>query len=596
MEQRYEEKTYGELENISRLMAVSVDTGVLRSLRSPAQYDSPGYMRLKEKLTALFSQLQVKGQRLYQIVWMPVDNTVYLMYELETSAGIFVPFAEYEGSFYQEVVDTKNFLHLKEVTSEGSWVFVCGPVLDAEGNVMALIETGYEQSMVQEQTRASIIQIVLIVIAAAIAMLLVTIECILIINTYKKQAKFALKKNPYQPELIRAVVFCLFTAGNLATAILPMYANNMYKPLFNLPKEFVVTLPFTTDMIFSALAIITIPGILQKTGIKRLGIIASIFCVIGNIVCFIARDTTYLAIAYALTGFSGGAMLLVINTIIGGQKDIEDVNKGFAHFNASYLAGINVGVVFGSILAQFFPYRVVFLFSSIIAALMLAIVVFSTRSELLKHVYDITYIKEKKGKRGEKSSLLRFARSPLVLAVLLLVLLPYAVSLSFTNYFMPVLAIENGLNESNVGQLMLLNGIFAILFGASLCEYVSRKLSVKTIITIALLLNIGGIYLFSLNMTVPVLIAVIAILAIANIFAITNIQTYYASLYQNRGVSSMKALSLYSAVENISMAIGPVVFSYILANNISSSIKLFALVSASGLALFLLISAVFKRN
>jgi MFS family permease len=138
------------------------------------------------------------------------------------------------------------------------------------------------------------------------------------------------------------VIFLLFTAGNLATAILPMYANNMYKPLFNLPKEFVVTLPFTMDMTFSALALIIIPNILQRVGLKRLGITAAIFSVIGNIICFIARDTTYLAFAYALTGFSGGTMLLVINTIIGGQKDIEDVNKGFAHFNASYLAGISI--------------------------------------------------------------------------------------------------------------------------------------------------------------------------------------------------------------------------------------------------------------
>jgi predicted MFS family arabinose efflux permease len=269
------------------------------------------------------------------------------------------------------------------------------------------------------------------------------------------------------------------------------------------------------------------------------------------------------------------------------------VNKGFAHFNASYLAGINVGVVFGSIIAQFFSYRVVYLFSSIIAVCMLAIVVFSTRSQFVKHIYDITYTKEEK---GEKFSLLKFACNPLVLATLLLALMPYAVSLSFTNYFMPVFGTENGLSESNVGQLMLLSGIFAILFGTSLCEYVSQKLSIKTIIAIALLLNTGGIYLFSLNMTTPMLIAVIIILAVANIFALTNIQTYYATLYQNRNVSSMKALSLYSAVENISMAIGPMVFSYILANNISSGIRLFAVVSASGLVLFLLIPIVFRRN
>jgi predicted MFS family arabinose efflux permease len=161
---------------------------------------------------------------------------------------------------------------------------------------------------------------------------------------------------------------------------------------------------------------------------------------------------------------------------------------------------------------------------------------------------------------------------------------------------MPVFGIENGLRESNIGQLILLSGLFAILFGTSLCEYAANKLSLKTIVIASLLLNAGGIYLFSLNISVSMLVVVVTILAIANIFALTNIQTYYATLYQDTGVSSMKALSVYSAVENISMAIGPVVFSYILAGNIGSGIKIFALVLAAFMVAFLLVSALFRTK
>jgi uncharacterized membrane protein YphA (DoxX/SURF4 family) len=71
--------------------------------------------------------------------------------------------------------------------------------------------------------------------------------------------------------------------------------------------------------------------------------------------------------------------------------------------------------------------------------------------------------------------------------------------------------------------------------------------------------------LFFLGKKTSILVFVIVLLAIANIFAITNPQTYYATLYQKTRTSSVKALSAYSAVENFSMAIGPVVFSYILA-------------------------------
>ena len=88
------------------------------------------------------------------------------------------------------------------------------------------------------------------------------------------------------------------------------------------------------------------------------------------------------------------------------------------------------------------------------------------------------------------------------------------------------------------------------------------------------------------------LVIVILILAIVNIFALTNIQTYYATLYQNAGISSSKALGVYSAVENAAMAAGPVVFSYIASENTAPRMKILAGSLQGGLFLFALISGI----
>jgi predicted MFS family arabinose efflux permease len=626
MNRRYNEKTYNDLENISRLIASSVDTDILSSLSSTVQFDDPDYLRLKDNIKSLFTQLQVKGERLYQIIWMEKEGVVYIMYDLESSTGMLFPFADYEGSYFQEVTESGEYVHVANVTTaEGSWLFTCGPMFNKDGETVAMIETGYDMAAVQEQTRAMIIQTVLIVIATAVAILLIMIEFILIFSAYKKSKSLRLRNEnlsarpdselrqavmsffimvsdaykktrtkgeekpfPFYPEILRMIIFFLFVTGNLATALLPMYAANLYQPLFNLPREFIITLPFTADVIFAALALLIIPNVLEKFGIKRIGLVASAGMVIGNVLCFAATNTLHLAVAYALTGFSAGALILILNTIIGAQKDVEDVTSGFAHFNASYLAGVNVGVVFGSILAQFFPYRIVFLFSSLSALVLICIYIFSIRSKFVNHVYDITYVKE----RGEKFSLVKFIFTPIVLSSLFLLLLPYVVSMSFTSYFMPVFGTENGLREANVGQLILLSGLFAILFGTSLCEWISRKLPIRIIIFITLLLNAGAIYLFSFDISIPMLIAVVVLLAVANVFALTNIQTYFATLYQARNVSSMQALSVYSEVENISMAVGPVVFSYILASNIAGGMRIFAIALVVCLLIFMLFTIV----
>jgi predicted MFS family arabinose efflux permease len=122
-----------------------------------------------------------------------------------------------------------------------------------------------------------------------------------------------------------------------------------------------------------------------------------------------------------------------------------------------------------------------------------------------------------------------------------------------------------------------------------------QKCPVKLVIAGSLLLNLGAIYLFSLYFSPSMLIVAVVLLSIANIFSLTNIQTYYASLYQEDDISSMKALSVYSAVENISMGIGPVVFSYIMANNAVLGMKLFAAVLLACLILFMLVSTFSKK-
>ena len=142
----------------------------------------------------------------------------------------------------------------------------------------------------------------------------------------------------FYPELLRALVFFLFIVNNLEAALLPMYAAQLYVPFLGLPKEFIATLPIIADMASAALALLLIPILLEKAGLKRVCIVSVIFIFIGNVLCFAAPNTLYLAAAHVFTGFAGGSLLLVINTIIGSQQNIRDVNNGFAHFNASYLA------------------------------------------------------------------------------------------------------------------------------------------------------------------------------------------------------------------------------------------------------------------
>jgi predicted MFS family arabinose efflux permease len=598
---QYTKNTFLNLENMSRLSAAAIDLKVLTSINSPQDFESEAYRRLDQSMRESFTQFQHTGIQGYQYIWKIQDGAVYSIYDTEYERGAWYPYGK--AAYYQEVAETGRYVHLLVSRNGGRWIFACGPIFDEEQHLLGLIETGYAIQPFQEQTRSMIIQMVLMVAAGAIVFFFIMLELILILGAYQTNKTERLEQRPavFHPELLRGILFFLFTANNLESAILPLYATALYRPVFNLPKEFILTLPFTAEMGFTVLALLVVPGIIGRFGLKRLCLMGTMGICMGHILSFIAPNILYLGLSHVLTGFSTGTIVLVINTIIGTQKSLEAVNQGFAHFNASYLAGINVGVVFGSMVAEFFSYRMVYLGSSLVAALLLAVAVFSTRSKLVKHIYTgIPVKKEDPETRRNPLRIVQFLVRPAVLGTLGLLTLPYMASMSFVSYFMPIYGIAQGLQESNIGQLMLLNGLFTILFGTRLCAYASHTVPVKGIVFFSLFLNVGAIYLFSLSMSVQILVLTIGMLAVANIFAMTNMQTYYATLYkEDIHVSPTTALSIYSVVENLGLTLGPLVFSYISgANSINRGMQIFSLSALVCLIVFMVLSSIpnIKKN
>jgi len=655
MQKNNTEKTYQELENISRLIATYIDIDLINELRSPRDFDSDRYREFSDRITLLFKELNFKGEQIGCLIWVERAGVIYTIYDLEYAHHAYHPWGDFEGSYVEEVHIKKNYKRFHEPLPSGIWEYVMGPIFDKDGNIAATIEIDLNVQSFERNNRIMIIQVTLIVLASTVAFLLIVIECLLMFDAFNKRKKMhskdsviEVKQNSlksaisyllnsykkdfnkeghvkvasrsygavinqlittyksglssvFQPELLRAAAFFMYFSINFASAILPLYSAELYIPLFNIPREFFITLPFVALSIFIVISLLVVPRLLAIAGVKRISLISAIIILAGNIFCILANNIISLSLGYALIGLSCGTFSLIFNTIIGSQKNASDINSGFAHLSASYISGLNAGIVCGAMIAQFFPYRLLFVFSALIAFLFLIIIVYSLRSSIFSSLYEstgmatrlrkVTMVKSLvKNKNTENLTFIKFLFKPVVICILFLAFVPYVISMNFTEYFMPVFAIENGLGEANIGQLMLLSGLFAILFSASLCRLMAKKVPVLLSVILPLLLNAAALFLFSLNVSVSMLIIVIILLAIVNIFAFANIQTYFTLLYQENMISSVKALGLFSIVENLSMGVGPIVFSYIIANNISVGMKILSCVIIGGVVLLIIIS------
>jgi|GEM_PF-2408939 len=655
MQKNNTEKTYQELENISRLMATYIDIDLINELRSPKDFYSDRYREFSDRITSLFSELNLKGEQIGCLIWVERDGVIYTVYDLEYAHHAYHPWGDFEGSYVEEVHIERNYKRFREPLPSGIWEYVMGPVFDKDGNIIATIEVDLNVQSFERNNRNMIIQIALIVLASTVAFLLIVIECLsmfdafnkrkkmhsgdniievkqnalksaitFLLNSYKKEfnkdgyVKVASRSygtvinrlvttyktglsSDFQPELLRAAAFFMYFSINFASAILPLYSAELYIPLFNIPREFFITLPFVALSSFIVISLVIVPRLLYIVGVKKISFISGVIILAGNILCVLANNIISLSLGYALIGLSCGAFSLIFNTIIGSQKNASDVNNGFAHLSASYISGLNAGVVCGAMIAQFFPYRLLFVFSALIAFLFLIMIVYSLRSSIFSSLYEstgmvtrlrkVTMVKDLiKNKSNENFTFIKFIFKPVVVCILFLAFVPYVISMNFSEYFMPVFAMENGLGEANIGQLMLLSGLFAILFSASLCRLMAKKVPVLLSVILPLFLNAAAFFIFSLNVSVSMLIVTIILLAIVNIFAFANIQTYFTLLYQENRISSVKALGLFSIVENLSMGVGPIVFSYIIANNISAGMKILSWVIAGGAVLLIVIS------
>jgi hypothetical protein len=185
MNGRYMDKTYDGLENISRLIAVSVDSGLLSSITSPVQSEDTEYLQFKKNLQDKFAQLQFNGMRVYQTILKEQNGIIYMLYDLENSAGAFFPFARTDSSYDDA---SKQFIRFREVGPEGNWLFVRGPIPDKDGKTVALIETGYEMKTVYEKTNKIVLKTWLTV-AAAVLIPLSAVVLISLVRTRKRNRK-----------------------------------------------------------------------------------------------------------------------------------------------------------------------------------------------------------------------------------------------------------------------------------------------------------------------------------------------------------------------------------------------------------------------
>lgn len=192
-----------------------------------------------------------------------------------------------------------------------------------------------------------------------------------------------------------------------------------------------------------------------------------------------------------LDGIGVGFMTNAVYILISQIADSRNRMEGLAVYNSAYLAGINFGVMLGSLLAVQFGQRIVFVFVCAVWVILVGIIVSivmlepdETRRKQTRF-QNAEEIKERIKGEGVKSSasqkgIRKFLSDKAVSSFFILIQNPYIIFGSFVFYYVPLFCDQEGFSELVSTLLLLLYAEIPVFMGNWTTKWMIEKLKYRS--------------------------------------------------------------------------------------------------------------------
>lgn len=178
--ERYQSEIMGKISQAVQLIPRGIDTTLFSKLARHSDYLSPEYRRLRaDMLGALNYNRDDWNRSFYFVLYRVIDDKLYGFMYLNGGIGLYYPFATFEDpeSPYRKAW-AGEIAAKTESDSWGSWLYAVGPVRNASGKIVGLIEVGTDLYSFRKQNEQMILNTlkgtVAVTVVFIIAVILVT--------------------------------------------------------------------------------------------------------------------------------------------------------------------------------------------------------------------------------------------------------------------------------------------------------------------------------------------------------------------------------------------------------------------------------------
>lgn len=359
--------------------------------------------------------------------------------------------------------------------------------------------------------------------------------------------------------LMRPVIFLCMFAIDLPASFIPLRMSEINPELFGLPRDVVMGLPLSFEMLAVGLAILLGGFWSQKRGWRPLFLWGAGLVAAGNAASGLAGEPLAYILARGGAGFGYGLINLAGQVFIVAHSTRENRAQNLAFMVAGLYAGFLCGSAFGGLIADRLDYASAFL----VSAGLMACIGLGLRLVLPREPW-----KPESGgaARLPLRELARFLSDRSMLGLLLCNIFPCAfVTVCLFQFFIPVSLNAEGVSPAGIGRVFMAFCLLIIVFGPMLGRAVDRSGRKLLWLAGAGFLGVGGILALLAFDGLAAAFLSVGLLALCNAVASSAQGAYALELPATGRFGASRSMGVYNVTERLGQMLGPVTLGQVIA-------------------------------
>lgn len=565
----YRQRLMNQIESSATILAKQIPEEAVTKINRAEDFDSTAYRSICDLMEQVFSYDFDFNRQLYcNVLRLSEDGkSAFAVAYLDQSIGVYFPVDESE---VPEVVKAYKIENGGQVVWNNSVSDVSGTYLSvkvpvvANGKVCGVVSVGSETYVIQDMITNLQMQIFL---SVAVILMLIWLAISEGIAWFANKAKYqeglkAGRRDALPGHLIRLLVFAVFACFNIPATFLPVWILRNSNIFSESSRDFMASLPITVNIfVIGIMSLFTASGV-RRLGMGRILTISTVCSLSGNLLMFLIPSYYSVCAGLLVDGIGVGLITNAMYVLLTYIHDEKDQQWGFTVYNTAYLAGMNFGMLLGSLLAVLLGQRTVFVIVALVWLVMMLMGNLLLRQ--LQEIMDSESAEQAADSGGRGISRARFLLNKPVMSFIVLIQNPYIVFNSFVFYFVPLFCGEMGYDETIVSMLIMLYSEIAVLTGDLMTQRMTRLLGNKAMY-LAYVTNIAALMVFAFTCNMLGVVLALLLMGSAAAYGKPLQQTWFLKLKQVRQYGEDRAMGVYNFSENIGESLGPIVFARLMA-------------------------------